>query len=77
MSQTANFKPARPKPEWETDRPPTGEKVESLTKYGVRTIGPVSKHEWDSGFIVCWHRCPAKPANWDAMLEAASKRGGK
>lgn len=75
MNQTANFKPPRPTPEWRSDRPPAGEKVESLTCYGVRTIGPVSRDEWDRGFIVCWHRCPSKPLNWDELLEAAHKRG--
>lgn len=60
----------RPKIDWIHDQAPEpNEKVIFLSKYGILTMGNVTKHEWDSGFCVCWHRCPSKPENWNEILE--------
>lgn len=60
----------RPEIEWISDTPPPAStKVVSLTKYGVMNLGPVTKYEWDSGFVICWQHCMKKPANWHELLE--------
>jgi hypothetical protein len=76
MSQTSNFTARHDRPviPWRTDRPPASEKVIYLTKYGVLNIGNVTRYEWDKGFMVCWQKCPKRPDDWDALLDAAEKR---
>ena len=67
----------RPEIPWRSDPPPAAEKVIGLTRYGVLTVGPVTTHEWDSGFIVCWQRCPSRPDNWDDLLVARTPKERK
>lgn len=45
----------------------------ALTRHGVLVIGPVTTSEWECGFIVCWHRLPKKPFDWDEILEVRLK----
>jgi hypothetical protein len=54
--------------EWITTRPPAATKIMGLTKHGILVIGHITRHEWDVGFIICWHKLPKKPANWDDIL---------
>ncbi len=64
----------RPEIPWRTDTPPSSEKVISLTKFGVLNVGHVSHYEWETGFVVCWQRCPKKPSDWDELLESSKQR---
>jgi hypothetical protein len=77
MTKTSNFvaKHDRPVIPWCTDRPPAAEKVIYLTNWGVLNIGNVTTGDYDSGFCVCWQKCPKKPGDWNELLEAAEKRG--
>ena len=67
----------RPIIAWRTDRPPAATKVIYLTKYRVLNLGQVTRHEWDSGFVVCWQQCPARPSDWDELLTASEHRKGQ
>ena len=67
----------RPAIPWRADRPESGRKLIYLSCYGVLVVGQVSAHEWDAGYCVCWQYCPRKPADWDALLDAALNRKGQ
>lgn len=64
----------RPVVQWSFDMPPPGVKVVALTRYGIMIVGPITKSEWESGYVVCWHHCTRKPADWDIRLEEALGR---
>lgn len=72
----ANFVPQHDRPiiHWRTDRPPAAEKVIYLTSWGVLNIGNVTTADYNSGFCVCWQKCPKKPGNWNELLVESAKR---
>jgi len=69
-----NYAPDRPRLCWRDDAPPPSTKVISLTRYGILQVGPVSGHEWRTGFIVCWQHCPKRPDDWKELQAAAEER---
>lgn len=42
----------RPVVQWSFDMPPPGVKVVALTRYGIMIVGPITKLEWESGYVV-------------------------
>jgi len=66
----------RPVIRWRADPPPASEKIIYLTCHGVLSMGPVTRQEWEIGFVVCWQKCPKRPPDWDALLDVAVQRKG-